>query len=143
MMILVDTGPLVALFDPKDQDHLACRKILEDIVEPLYTTEAVLTEVLHLLIPGSKGAEGVKAFFVREFISLVSLNKQDITRAFTLMDKYQDLPMDFADATLIVVGENLKTDKVFTLDFNDFGVYKIQKGHKYYSLNLIGPRASE
>jgi predicted nucleic acid-binding protein len=143
MMILVDTGPLVALFDPKDQDHLACRKILEDIVEPLYTTEAVLTEVLHLLIPGSKGAEGVKAFFVREFISLVSLNKQDITRAFTLMDKYQDLPMDFADATLIVVGENLKTDKVFTLDFNDFGVYKIQKGHKYYPLNLIGPRASE
>lgn len=138
-MILVDTGPLVALFDPKDQDHLACRKILEGIVEPLYTTEAVLTEVLHLLAPDSKGAEGVKAFFMRDYISLVALDKRDVERAFALMDKYRDLPMDFADATLIVVGENLKADTFFTLDFNGFRVYKIQKGHRYYPLTLIGP----
>lgn len=142
-MILVDTGPLVALFDPKDQDHVACRKILDGIVEPLYTTEAVLTEVLHMLASGSNGAEGVKAFFMREFISLVALNKQDVQRAFTLMDKYQDLPMDFADATLIVVGENLKTDKVFTLDFNNFRLYKIQKGHRHYPLTLIGPEMED
>lgn len=138
-MILIDTGPLVALFDPKDQDHLACRNILEEIVEPLYTTEAVLTEVLHMLDPGSRGADALKAFFLGEYVSLVALKKKDVERAFALMGKYRDLSMDFADATLMVVAENLKTDKVFTLDFTNFRIYKIQKGHRQYPLSLIGP----
>lgn len=138
-MIIIDTGPLVALFDPKDQDHLSCREILEDIVEPLYTTEAVLAEAFHMLDPGSKGADALKAFFMGEYVSLFELKKKDVERAFALMDKYRDLPMDFADATLIVVAENLKTDKVFTLEINDFRIYRIQKGHRQYALSLIGP----
>jgi predicted nucleic acid-binding protein len=41
------------------------------------------------------------------------------------MTKYEDRPMDFADATLIVLGESLATTSVFTLDRRDFGVYRI------------------
>ena len=65
-MILMDTGPLVSLFDPKDSDHKNCHKILNNISEPMLTTEAVLTEVFRLLDPASRGSEGFKEFLVRD-----------------------------------------------------------------------------
>lgn len=137
-MIIIDTGPLVSLFDPKDQDHEACHTVLKEINEPLFSTEAVLTEVLHMLAAGSKGAEGVKEFFLADYVSLSPLTKADLNRCFELMDAYGDLPMDFADATLMALAETLKTAKVFTLDLNDFSVYRYKKGHRHYPLDLIG-----
>ena len=137
-MILVDTGPLVALFDPTDQDHSRCHHILASLSEPLYSTEAVLTEVLHMLEPETKGADGIKTFILREYLSLIPLDKVMISRCFELMNKYADLPMDFADATLLCLAETLKTDKVFTLDFQDFNIYKMKKGHRYYPLSIVG-----
>jgi len=137
-MIIIDTGPLIALFDPKDPDHKACHKVLKMIDEPLYTTEAVLTEVLYVFDPGSRGAQGIKEYFLDEYVSLNALKKVDIERAFDLMNKYDDLPMDFADATLVALAESIGTPKIFTLDFKDFNIYQYKKGHRYYSLDLIG-----
>lgn len=136
-MILIDTGPLVALFDPKDPDFQACHLTLNAISEPLFTTEAVLTETLHLLQPGSRGSEGLKQFIVEEFVSLLPLDKSDIKRSFELMDQYSDCPMDFADATLIVMAEKLETRRVFTLDTNDFSTYRIKRGHRHYPVELV------
>lgn len=138
-MILIDTGPLVALFDPKDPDFQACHLTLNNINEALYTTETVLTETLHLLEPASRGAEGLKQFIVEEYVSLLSLDKADVQRSFELMDTYSDRPMDFADATLIVMAEKLKTRKVFTLDRKDFSIYRIKRGYRHYPVELIGP----
>lgn len=142
-MILIDTGPLIALFDPKDPDHKACHKVLKTIEEPLYTTEAVLTEVLTIFDPGSRGAEGIKEYSLGEYVSLHALAMEDIERSFSLMNKYSDLPMDFADATLLAVAEKLGTSKIFTLDFNDFNIYRYKKGHRYYVLDLIGRKLLE
>ncbi len=61
-MILVDTGPLVTLFDPHDAEHSRCRAVLRTLQEPLYTTVAVLTEVFHMLSPGSCGADRLREF---------------------------------------------------------------------------------
>lgn len=137
-MIVLDTGPLIALFDPKDPDHKACHKVLKTIEGPLYTTEAVLTEVLYAFDPDSRGAEGIKEYFLNEYVSLFPLTMVDIERSFGFMNKYSDLPMDFADATLLALAESLGTKKIFTLDFKDFNIYQYKKGHRYYSLDLIG-----
>jgi hypothetical protein len=137
-MIIIDTGPLVALFDPKDPDYKVCHQVLENITSPLYTTEAVLTEVLHMLDAGSRGAEGVKEFIVSEYLSIFSMKQTEIGRCFSLMEKYHDLPMDFADASLVVLSERFKTPKIFTLDFKNFSVYRFTKGHKNYPFELIG-----
>lgn len=137
-MIIIDTGPLIALFDPKDPDYKACHKVLKMIEEPLYTTEAVLTEVLYVFDPASRGSTGIKEFFLDEYVSLCGLKKGDLERSFDLMCKYHDLPMDFADATLLVLAENLVTPTIFTLDFKDFSIYQFKKGHRYYSLELVG-----
>ncbi len=137
-MVIIDTGPLVALFDPKDPDHKACHEVLKTIKEPLYTTESVLTEVLYMFEPDSQGALGIKEYFLDEYVSLSALKKTDLERSFYLMKKYCDLPMDFADATLLALAEKLGTPKIFTLDFKDFNIYQHKKGHRHYSLDLIG-----
>lgn len=142
-MIIIDTGPLVALFDPRDPDHKDCHQVLEKITTPLCTTEAVLTEVLHMLDIGSRGAEGVKEFILSEYLSLFSMKQNEIKRCFILMEKYLDLPMDFADASLVVLSERLSTEKVFTLDFKDFAVYRFMKGHRNYPFELIGREVLE
>lgn len=137
-MIIVDTGPFVALFDPKDRDHEACHQVLARIDEPLYTTEAVLTEVFHLLQPGSRGALGVKEFLLNDYAAQMPLDREGLERAFVLMDRYMDLPMDFADATLVALAEKLGSPQVFTLDISDFSTYRMQRGHRHVPLRLIG-----
>ena len=138
-MILVDTGQLVALFDPKDPDFGGCHAILKSLNQPLYTTETVLTEAFHLLDPGSKGAEGLMRFVLEGYVTVTALEHTDTARAFELMDKYSDCPMDYADASIVAVAEKTKTLSVFTLDTGDFSTYKIKKGHRYYSPVIVGP----
>ncbi|HWP91241.1 MAG TPA: hypothetical protein VNN20_03450 [Thermodesulfobacteriota bacterium] len=53
------------------------------------------------------------------------------------MDKYADHPMDFADASLIVAAEVLKTNKVFTIDRQDFETYRVRRGHRYYRVEIV------
>lgn len=61
-MILIDTGPLVALFDPRDALHGRCKTVLRTLREPLSTTVPVLTEVFHLLPPDTLGAVRLREF---------------------------------------------------------------------------------
>ena len=142
-MILIDTGPLVALFDPRDQDNKNCHKVLSTIKETLYTTEAVLTESLYMLDQNSKGADALKEFILKNYLVIESMNYELFKRSFELMDKYSDQPMDFADATLVVLAEKYRTDIVFTLDFSDFRAYKYLKGHRHYSFKLLGDNLLE
>jgi len=61
-MILVDTGPLVALFDPQDGQHKPCRGTLMEIREPILTTTPVLTEAFRVLGPASIGSDSLREF---------------------------------------------------------------------------------
>ena len=136
-MILVDTGPLVALFDPKDMQHARCRSVLEQIREPLYTTVPVLTEVFHMLSPGSHGSDRLRDFILQGGLSIWFLGEAELQRAFELMEQYADHPMDLADASLIVGAEVLRTSKIFTIDRDDFSTYRIRRGHRYYGIEII------
>ncbi|WP_295383908.1 PIN domain-containing protein [uncultured Thiodictyon sp.] len=99
-MILVDTGPLVALFDPADGDHKRCAGMLARIEEPLYTTVPVLTEAFHLLTPASIGAQRLMDFMTARGLNVWFLDDRALIRAFELMIQYADHPMDLADASL-------------------------------------------
>lgn len=137
-MTLIDTGPLVALFDPRDADHAPCHRVLRDIKGPLHTTEAVLAEVFHLLAPASQGAHGVQQYVLDGYVSLVALDKPMLARSFEYMAQYDDLPMDFADATLVTAAETLNLRRVFTLDFADFSTYRIRRGHRLVAMEAVG-----
>ena len=136
-MIVVDTGPLVALFDPQDAQYTRCREVLRTLQEPLFTTVAVLTEAFHMLSPGNYGADRLREFIGRGGLAVWFLDETSLQRAFALMEQYADHPMDLADASLIVAAEVLPTRKVFTIDRQDFATYRIRRGHRYYGVEII------
>ena len=136
-MILVDTGPLVALFNTKDNYHSRCLGILQALREPLLTTIPVLTEAFHLLVPGSKRALALGAFVQKKGITVWSLDDDSLITALLLMEKYADKPMDFADASLVTAAQVLDIQRIFTIDRNDFLTYRIASGHTFKSFELI------
>jgi predicted nucleic acid-binding protein len=136
-VILVDTGPLVALFDPRDSQHARCRALLAAIREPVLTTVPVLTEVFHMLSPNSRGADRVREFVSEHGLGVWFLDPTSLGRAFELMEQYQDHPMDLADASLIVAAETLGGRKIFTIDRRDFAAYRIRRGHRHYGVDII------
>ncbi len=136
-MILVDTGPLVALFDPKEEEHASCRQTLSAIRLPTVTTLLVLTEAFHILAPQSRGSEALRTFIADGGMAVHFSSQEETLRAFELMDTYRDHPMDLADATVIAAAETLGTRRVFTLDHNDFATYRIKRGHRLYPVEII------
>ncbi len=136
-MILVDTGPLVALFDPADAHHARCVQALKTIEEPIATTPPVLTEAFHLLSPGSVGSQRLMDFVAEAGLTVWLLDDETLARAFGLMIKYADAPMGLADASLVVAAESLALRKVFTIDRNDFAIYRIKRGYKHLAFEII------
>jgi len=136
-MILVDTGPLIALFDPQDGQHRRCRRILKEIRDAIVTTTPVLTEAFHILGPASIGSERLREFIEAGGLSVWFLNRESLTRALELMEVYADHPMDLADASLVAAAEALGTRRVFTIDRKDFETYRVRRGHRHYPIEIV------
>lgn len=126
-MILTDTGPIVAIMDRADEDHELCVAALTGLRGPMTTTWPALTEAMHLIgaRAGWKAQDTLLGLVNRGDVVLEDLKQADVDRCRELMAKYRSLPMDLADASIVVVAERLRTRRVFTLD-SDFRVYRIQ-----------------
>ena len=123
--LLLDTGAFVALVDRSETKHTDCVSILERWTGAIITTEAVLTETLHLVGPAWLPQKACLEFFLRGAFLLVPSSKASLARVTHLMAKYRDLPMDYADATLVALAEESETDRVFTLDRKGFSTYRL------------------
>ena len=130
---LLDTGPLVALLSKRDDAHETCVEAFEAFRGHLFTTEPVMTEAMHLLGRQPGGPDACLEFFLRGGALIVPLDAQRIARCRELMARYADVPMDFADATLVALGEELNTAQIFTLDRRGFSVFRL-KGRKLFVL---------
>ena len=124
-MILVDAGPLVALVDADDQHHKKCVAALKVLREPLVTVWPPVTEAMYLLGDLPKAQEALWEMLGRGVLQLLPLDLTDIPRMRELMSKYGDRPMDLADAALVRVAEREGIRKIFTIDSEDFGVYRL------------------
>lgn len=120
---LVDAGPLIALLDRSDPHHVACVAAAKRLSAPLLTVWPVVTEAMYLL-----GAWAVQRELLGHLadgtLRLLALGEDDIARIRQLMEKYRDLPMDLADASLVAVGERERIGRVFTIDRRDFSLYR-------------------
>ena len=127
-VVLVDTGPLVALFDPSDADHERCKRALAQLRQKRRVTSlAVLTEAVYLLGFSPRAQQAVLAFVAAGAVEVAEFGPGHVSRAAALMQRYESLPMDFADATLVVLAEDMQTTSVFTLDRRDFSVYRVKR----------------
>jgi uncharacterized protein len=125
---LIDTGPLVALIDKADQTHhQKCTAAFRALRSPILTTWPCLTEALYFLgdLRGWKGQAALWKLFSRGAILIHSPGDAEWKRVKELMEQYKDTPMDFADASLVVLAELRGVHRVLTLD-RDFYIYKIQ-----------------
>jgi predicted nucleic acid-binding protein len=133
--LLLDTGALVGLLDRSQTVHPAAVGFYRNWNAAVVTTEAVLTESTHLL--GAEHGIACLDFVLRGGAMVVPSTEISLRRCRDLIRKYSDLPMDFADATLVVLAEELDTDLVFTFD-RDFAVYRI-RGRKRFRVVPAAP----
>jgi uncharacterized protein len=123
MIYLIDTGPLVAaLRRHSDNDPYTpwATGLIRSLPYPLFTCDAVLTEAAHFLRSGEKLTEAMeRGILVSRFDSQGSA-----ARLGELIRKYADQPMDFADACLVCMSEQVRTCKIVTIDRTDFAAYR-------------------
>jgi len=125
--LLLDTGAFIALVDRSEKRHADCVAVLDRWSGAIVTTEAVLTETLYLLGPNWSSQKVGLEFVLRGAFLLVPSSQASLKRVSVLMEKYRNVPMDYADATLVALGEELGTDLVFTLDRRGFSAYRLNQ----------------
>jgi uncharacterized protein len=127
---LVDTGALLALVDRSERWHQARTEAYDGMKLPLVTTEAVLTETFYFAL--KRGFRRQMWQFVSlGSISLTQIANADLPMLESLMARYADRPMDFADATLVHVAEREGLRTILTTDHSDFETYRIGRSAKF------------
>ena len=129
--LLLDTGALISLLDRSQSRHREFVEYFESWRGRTVTSEAVVTEATHLLgrVPG--GSTASLDFVLAGGAVLVPASLRSLSRCRRLMAKYSDLPMDYADATLVSLAEDLDTSRVFTTDRRDFQIYRFGSGEPF------------
>jgi predicted nucleic acid-binding protein len=120
---VVDTGPLVALYDGDEAHHVKAVEFFSKFKLRLHTTVPVITEVMYLLQLAGEANLDFLATLQTGAVEIVDLRNDDWKRIGELMRKYSDVRMDFADASVVAIAERLGTRTVVTLD-SDFVVYR-------------------
>ncbi len=126
--VLVDAGPLVALFRGSQEHDEICRLMLHELRPPLLTCWPVITEAAYLLRGRPNEVRALLESFPGGFLQLVPLDASDILGIQAILDQYQDQGFQLADACLMYLAEREKVDCVFTLDRRDFSVFRTARG---------------
>ena len=121
--ILIDAGPLIALFDKSDQYHTQSVSFIRNLKGTLFTTWPVITEASHLLSFSVKTQIALLEWINRGGLNVVEIEHLHVNRLIELSEKFKDVPMDLADATLIVAAELKGIKEIATID-SDFYIYR-------------------
>lgn len=131
--ILIDSGPLIALFDASDKYHHAALNFIKVNRYPLITTLASITEAFYLLDFNRNAQKDFLVWVYKGAIEIHHIENGDFKRLSDLTMKYSDLPMDFADSCLVYLAEKLNLDTIATVD-RDFTIYRIKGKRKFKNI---------
>jgi len=129
--VLIDTGAILALLDRTDRWHRICAETFRQLHLPLATSEAVLTELFHLVGDSRPEMEATWKFLRSGALLLLPIEDAELQDIRGLMSRYWDRPMDFADATLVHLAKREALTTVFTVDFADFETYRIDGRRRF------------
>jgi uncharacterized protein len=133
---LLDTGAILALLDRTDRWHYACVDAFRRLRLPLLTSEAVLTELFHLVGDTRSEMEAAWKFVHSGAVTQGTIEDAELPQLHALMSRYWDRPMDFADATLVHLAKRESLSTVLTVDHADFATYRIEGKRKFRILPL-------
>jgi uncharacterized protein len=122
--LLIDSGPLVALLNERDQHHVVCLNQARQLRGQFFTSWPVVTEAAHLLGDRSDAVKKLLAWIRTLEIQLVSLTAADADGISDILTRFTDQKFDFADATLMYLAERDGMTKVFTIDHRHFSVFR-------------------
>jgi predicted nucleic acid-binding protein len=122
--ILIDAGPLIALFDSNDKFNHSIRAFLKEHPYRFVSTIAVFTEVSHMLDFNTNAQCDFYNWVMYKGVIISDINQNDMYRVVELTGKYADIPMDFADATLVITAEKTGIREIISLD-RDFDIYRL------------------
>jgi predicted nucleic acid-binding protein len=128
---LIDTGAILALLDRTDRWHQPCVDTFQQLRLPLITSEAVLTELFHLVGSNRRETEAAWRFVRSGAVDLAPIEDSELPHIHVLMSRYWDCPMDFADATLVHLAKRESLSTVFTVDHSDFETYRIEGRRRF------------
>jgi predicted nucleic acid-binding protein len=126
--LLIDTGPIVAYLDAKEQKHIEVCEVLDSFSGQLLTTSAVITETMHFVSEVQTGPRLLADLVLASDMQIADFAQPlELRQAADLMEKYSDVPMDYADATLVLLAERLDVYDVLTLDHRGFSAYRTRR----------------
>ncbi len=123
-LLLVDTGPLVALLDADDAHHRASAKFAATVREQLVTTWPVITEVAYLTGRGGMPLSVLVTAVNRLRLRMHELDPEFLVRAAEVAKTYHPSKIDLADLSLLYAAEQLGCERVWTLDRRHFSVLR-------------------
>ena len=137
-MIIADTGFWLAVANRDDTHHATAKAALARVREPLVTTMPVMTETCHLML-SRLGVRSQLAFIQswgRGAFTVFDVSKIHADRIHALMERYQELPMDLADASLVLLAEEIGTGRILSTDQRDFRAYRWKHRKPFKNLLL-------
>jgi predicted nucleic acid-binding protein len=137
-MIIADTGFWLALGDKKDKHHQRADDFAKNNKERLITSFPVITEVCHILL--KRHGVTTQLNFMRMYqlgaFDVFEIQEKHKDRLLMLMQQYADLPMDFADASLVLLAEHLGHGRILSTDRRDFHTYRWKNNRPFENLLL-------
>jgi predicted nucleic acid-binding protein len=132
--VLIDTGPMVALFSADDEHYRRCTDALTGLTSPLFTCWPVVTEAAWLLRKRPNSLHQLFESFDGGLFALLTLDAGDLPAIAALMKRYESSGLQFADAALAHLAEREGIRTVFTLDRRDFSILRLKRNR---TLRLI------
>ena len=123
----------MALLDTSEDAHSKCLEFFRNFEGEFVSSEAVLTEATHLFARSIRAQKNCLEFFINGGALLVPQSRESLSQAMILMEKYNDVPMDYADASLVCIAEEAGISEVYTLDFRGFSTYRL-KGRRGFTI---------
>ena len=123
---IIDAGPLIALFNNKDKYHKKILNFIKNYDGLLTTSWPVLTEVCRMLDFNVNAQIDFLKWVSLGSLKVENIEQLEIERIIQLSEKYSDVPMDLADASLVVLSEKLKIREIITID-NEYYIYRTIK----------------
>jgi uncharacterized protein len=136
---LIDTGAILALLDSSDRWHESCVNSFRRLRLSLLTSEAVLTELFHLVGDSRAEMDATWKFVRSGAIVVGTIEDAELRHMHALMSRYWDRPMDFADATLVYLAKRESLSVILTVDQADFATYRIEGKRQFRILPMDRP----
>jgi uncharacterized protein len=133
--IILDTGALIAFLMPKDKFHAWAVSQFSQIIAPVITNEAVITEACFLAQRIHQGQETILKLIKQGYVTIPFTLCQEIEAIENLMQCYASVPMSLADACLVRMSEIYEDSPILTLD-SDFKIYR---KHRNQTISAIMP----